>query len=68
MTICLSLIGTHVYAESSSLNLSLPGMGSTYGSDSIRTQDGVNCENSIGGATNLEFGLTGIIDNAQSPF
>lgn len=56
------------YAESSSLNLSLPGMGSMYGQDSIRTEDGVDCKNSIGGATQLEFGLTGLIDNYSSPF
>lgn len=68
MIFCLSLTGTHAYADSSSLNLSLPGMGSAYGTDSIRTQDGVDCKNSIGGATNLEFGLTGVINNAQSPF
>ena len=68
MITCLSLIGTMAYADSSSLNLTLPGMGQTYGQDSIRTEDGVDCKNSIGGATQLEFGLTGIIDNYQSPF
>lgn len=68
MIICLSLIASGASAESSSLNLSLPGMGNTYGQDSIRTEDGVDCKNSIGGATNLEFGLTGIIDNYNSPF
>lgn len=68
MIFCLSLMCTSVYADSSSVNLSLPGMGQSFGSDSIRTQDGVDCKNSIGGATNLEFGLTGIINNAQSPF
>lgn len=68
MITCLSLISTMAYADSSSLNLTLPGMGQTYGQDSIRTEDGVDCKNSIGGATQLEFGLTGIIDNYQSPF
>jgi len=68
MIFCFLLTGTVVHADSSSINLSLPGMGSAYGSDSIRTQDGVDCQNSIGGATNLEFGLTGVINNAQSPF
>lgn len=68
MITCLSLISTMAHADSSSLNLTLPGMGQTYGQDSIRTEDGVDCKNSIGGATQLEFGLTGIIDNYQSPF
>ena len=58
---------TSVLADSSSLNLALPNMGSTYGSDSIRSGD-LDCKNSIGGATNFELGVTGIIDNAVSPF
>jgi len=53
--------------SSSSLNLALPNMGSTYGSDSIRAGD-LDCKNSIGGATNFELGVTSIIDNAVSPF
>ena len=56
------------YAENSGLNLSLPNAGSTYGQDSIRTQDGLDCKNAIGGATQLEFGVTGIVDNYHSPF
>lgn len=64
----LLVIGSaKVLAESSSLNLALPNMGSTYGSDSIRSGD-LDCKNSIGGATNFELGVTGIIDNAVSPF
>jgi hypothetical protein len=56
-----------VAADGSSLALSLPGMGGTYGQDSIRTGE-LDCKNSIGGATNLEFGVTGVIDNYASPF
>ena len=55
-------------AENSGLNLSLPNAGSTYGQDSIRTQDGLDCKNAIGGATQMEFGVTGIVDNYESPF
>tara|TARA_B110000858_G_C17653993_1_gene404042 strand:+ start:241 stop:678 length:438 start_codon:yes stop_codon:yes gene_type:complete len=55
------------YAQNSGVGISLPGMGSTYGQDSIRAGD-LDCKNSIGGATNLEFGITGVIDNYQSPF
>jgi len=54
-------------AESSSLTLGLPNTNSTYGQDSIRSGD-LDCKNSIGGATNFELGVTGIIDNAVSPF
>ena len=61
------VLSTTAMAESSSLNLSLPNAGSTYGQDSIRAGD-LDCKNAIGGATQLEFGVTGIIDNAKSPF
>ena len=65
--IVLFLVST-AYAETSSLNLSLPNSSSTYGQDSIRTQDGLDCKNAIGGATQMEFGMTGIVDNYESPF
>ena len=65
--IILFLVST-AYAETSSLNLSLPNSSSTYGQDSIRTQDGLDCKNAIGGATQMEFGMTGIVDNYESPF
>jgi hypothetical protein len=55
------------YADNSGINLSLPNAPSAYGQDSIRSGD-IDCKNSIGGATNLEFGVTGIIDNHKSPF
>ena len=54
-------------ADSSSIGLSLPGASASYGQDSIRAGD-LDCKNSIGGATNLEFGITGVIDNYESPF
>tara|TARA_R110000803_G_scaffold17479_14_gene47068 strand:- start:1573 stop:2004 length:432 start_codon:yes stop_codon:yes gene_type:complete len=66
-TISLLLISTVALAESSSLNLAIPTAPSTYGQDSIRAGD-LDCKNAIGGATQLEFGVTGIIDNAQSVF
>ena len=65
--IVLFLVST-AYAETSSLNLSLPNSSSTYGQDSIRTQDGLDCKNAIGGATQMEFGMTGNVDNYESPF
>lgn len=66
MTILLC-IPTIIQADSSSLALSLPGSSTSYGQDSIRAGD-LDCKNSIGGATNFEFGITGIIDNYESPF
>ena len=52
-------------AESSSLNLSLPSAPSAYGQDSIRSGD-LDCKNSIGGSTNVEFGVTGIISEPMN--
>ena len=67
ITVILVLLCSSVLADSSSLNLALPNMGTNYGTDSIRSGD-LDCKNSIGGATNFELGVTGIIDNAVGPF
>lgn len=56
-----------VAADNSGIGISLPGASQSYGQDSIRAGD-LDCKNSIGGATNLEFGITGVIDNYNSPF
>jgi hypothetical protein len=64
----LMCLSATAYADSNSLNLQLPSAGTTYGQDSIRTSDGLDCKNAIGGATNFEIGMTGIVDNYQSPF
>lgn len=67
LLIILSTYATMTSADSSSLNLALPSSPSTYGEDSIRAGD-LDCKNAIGGATQLEFGVTGIVNNATSPF
>jgi len=66
LLIILSLLCTQVMANTS-LNLALPSSGAGYGTDSIKAGD-LNCSNSIGGSTNFELGLTGIISNADSLF
>ena len=48
------------FGQSSSLNLSLPTAPGNYQSDSFRAGE-LDCSNAIGSATNLEFGVTGII-------
>ena len=53
------------YAQSSSLNLSLPSAPGSYQTDSFRAGD-LDCKNAIGSATNLEFGVTGIIGNGYT--
>lgn len=58
------LIGSTAYAESNSLNLSLPGAPGSYQSDKFRAGE-LDCSNAIGSATNLEFGVTGIISKGE---
>jgi len=60
------LVGTAM-ADSSSMSLSLPSSGMSYGTDSIKAGD-LDCKNSIGGSTNFELGLTGVINNVTGIF
>ena len=65
--ILLGLFSVYSIADNSSLNLQLPSGASSFGSDKFRAGD-LDCSNAIGGATNVEFGMTGIVDNANGPF
>lgn len=65
--IWLSLFSICVFAENSSINLQLPSGQNSYGNDKFRAGD-LDCSNAIGGSTNVEFGVTGIVDNASGPF
>ena len=58
--IMLLLYSSVAFGQSSSLNLSLPSAPGSYQSDRIKAGD-LDCSNAIGSATNLEFGVTGII-------
>lgn len=62
----LLLLSTQVIADSNSMSFSLPSISSVSGSDSIRAGD-LDCKNSIGGSTNFEVGMTGVINNAIVP-
>jgi hypothetical protein len=55
------------YSDSSSIGLALPSAPSTYGQDSIRAGD-LDCKNAIGGATQMEFGVTSVISDYNGPF
>lgn len=63
----LMTLASSAYAQNSGLNLQLPNAPSAYGQDSIRAGD-LDCKNAIGGSTQLEFGVTGIVNNYNSPF
>ena len=64
--VMLALLCSQTMA-SNSINLALPSSSMSYGIDSIKA-NGLDCSNSIGGSTNVEFGMTGIIENADSFF
>ena len=55
-----SIVSVFADSTSNSLSLSLPNSGNSYQSDKFRTGD-LDCSNAIGSATNIEFGLTSII-------
>lgn len=54
-------IASLAYADSSSLNLALPSIPNNYQYDKFRSGE-LDCSNAIGSATQLEFGVTGIIN------
>ena len=63
--VLLTMIGSIAYADSSSsLNLSVPVTPQNYQSDRFRTGD-LDCQNAIGSATQLEFGVTGIVSQGD---
>jgi len=62
----LLLLTTQTVADSNSMSFSLPSISSVSGSDSIRAGD-LDCKNAIGGSTNFEIGMTGVINNAVVP-
>lgn len=63
----LVICSAQVMADSSSINLALPNAGNSYGQDSIKAGN-LNCSNSIGSSTNVEFGMTGIINGVEPIF
>jgi hypothetical protein len=62
LIVLVILTASTAYADSSSnsLNLSMPNSSGSYQSDKFRAGE-LDCSNAIGSATNLEFGLTSII-------
>jgi hypothetical protein len=60
-------ITSPAWADSSSLNLQLPTGPTSYQSDSFRAGN-LDCKNAIGGGTNLEFGVTGVLNNVGNPY
>ena len=65
--IAVACVASPALADSSSLNLQIPTGPTSYQSDSFRAGN-LDCSNAIGGGTNLEFGVTGVINNVGSPY
>ena len=59
--LCGLLFATLANADSGSVILALPSAPGHYQSDKFRTGD-LDCSNAIGSATQLELGVTGLID------
>lgn len=64
--VVLAVFCLPVLADNSSINLQMPAAASSYNSDKFRAGD-LDCSHAIGGGTNLEFGVTGVVNNAK-PF
>ena len=64
---CVLLLGLCVpaFAQNNSINLALPGSVGSYQSDSFRAE-GLDCSMAIGSATNVEFGVIGVINRAPT--
>ena len=60
------LLSFNAFANNA-LSLQLPSMSNSYQSDKFRAGN-LDCSNAIGGSANFEFGMTGIVNNATSPF
>jgi len=65
--VILSIIATSVSAESNNLSLSLPNPPLNYQSDRFRAGN-LDCANAVGGGINLEFGVTGVVNNVGGGF
>lgn len=66
LKVILILFCTQALADSNSMSFSLPSASISSGTDKIRAGD-LDCSNSIGGSTNFELGMTGLISNVTMP-
>ena len=67
LIIVLMFVPVMSWCDNNSLNLNLPNSNMNHQSDKFRAGD-MDCSNAVGGATNFEFGMMGVIDNASGPF
>jgi len=65
LILILVLTSSLAWGDSSSLNLNIPTSPRSYASDKIRAGT-LDCQNAIGSATNVEFGVVGFINNGYT--
>lgn len=73
--IVVGFLSPRTFAESSTLNLSMPSTPQSYQTDRIRAGD-IECSSAIGSSTNVEFGVVGLLNQndpvynlaAQDPY
>lgn len=64
--VILMILCVEANAQSSSLNLAIPSSPQSYQSDRVRSGQ-LECSQAIGSATNVEFGVVGIL-NQNGPY
>jgi hypothetical protein len=62
LALVICMMSSSVFAQSNNLSLSLPSPPMNYQSDRFRAGN-LDCSNAVGGGTNLEFGVTGVLNN-----
>tara|TARA_R110000764_G_scaffold166474_2_gene253412 strand:+ start:312 stop:722 length:411 start_codon:yes stop_codon:yes gene_type:complete len=62
LALALCMMSSSVFAQSNNLSLSLPSPPMNYQSDRFRAGN-LDCSNAVGGGVNLEFGVTGVLNN-----
>jgi hypothetical protein len=65
LALVICMMSSSVFAQSNNLSLSLPSPPMNYQSDRFRAGN-LDCSNAVGGGTNLEFGVTGVLNNVGS--
>ena len=67
LAIALCVVASSAVAESNNLALTLPNPPMNYQSDRFRAGN-LDCSNAVGGGVNLEFGVTGVVNNVGGTF
>ena len=67
LALALCVVASSAVAESNNLALSLPNPPMNYQSDRFRAGN-LDCSNAVGGGVNLEFGVTGVVNNVGGTF